>query len=141
MVARENGIRHYADVCHLYLMTIFLAWLPEKRMNLSAAKSGRHKSRGKSSGGVQLATDLLGNSELHNIAGRRPENTYVTYTIRLGLLVDIIFGDPHFTTLLPSASHSAAHDPGACCCRHCNTASASPLIAVACLNIPLLITL
>ena len=47
-------------------------------MNLSAAKPGRHKRRGKFSGGVQLATDLLGNSQLHNIAGRR-QNAYATY--------------------------------------------------------------
>ena len=44
-------------------------------MNLSGAKSGRHKSQGKFSSGVQLAADLLGNSELHNIVGR-PENEY-----------------------------------------------------------------
>jgi len=49
-----------------------------RRMNLSAAKPGRHKRRGKFSGGVQLATDLLGNSQLHNIAGRR-QNAYATY--------------------------------------------------------------
>ena len=48
LVAQENGIRHTVDVCHHYLTTIFFARLPEKRMNLSAAKSGCPKSRGSS---------------------------------------------------------------------------------------------